>query len=40
MKDLDIQFLQRICSKVNVIPIIAKADTLLPEEIALYKKAV
>jgi septin 7 len=38
--DLDLEFLQRICTKVNVIPVIAKADSLAPEEVALFKKAV
>ncbi|KAJ3276867.1 hypothetical protein HDV01_002922 [Terramyces sp. JEL0728] len=40
MNDLDVEFLQRICSKVNVIPVIAKADALAPEEVSLYKKAI
>ncbi|KAI8589277.1 hypothetical protein HDU89_008905 [Geranomyces variabilis] len=40
LKDLDIEFLQRLSTKVNVIPVIAKADTLTPEECAAFKKAI
>ncbi|KAI8902090.1 Septin-domain-containing protein [Globomyces pollinis-pini] len=40
VKDLDAEFLQRICSKVNVVPVIAKADSLSPEEISIYKRAI
>jgi septin family protein len=37
---MDIEFLQRLCTKVNIIPVIAKADTLTPEEMGLYKHAI
>lgn len=40
LKPLDVVFMQRLCDKVNIIPIIAKADTMTPEEIALFKKQV
>ncbi|KAJ3295882.1 Septin-6 [Borealophlyctis nickersoniae] len=40
LKDLDIEFLQRLCTKVNVIPVIAKADTLVPEEAVNFKRAL
>lgn len=40
LKDMDIEFLQRLCTKVNIIPVIAKADTLTPEEMGLYKRAI
>ncbi|KAI8999279.1 septin-2-like protein [Gaertneriomyces semiglobifer] len=40
LKDVDVDFLRRLCNKVNVVPIIAKADTLTPEETAAFKKAV
>lgn len=40
LKDLDVEFLQLLCTKVNVIPVIAKADTLVPDEAALFKKSV
>lgn len=32
--------MQRLHDKVNIIPIIAKADTMIPEEIAYFKKQV
>lgn len=37
---MDLEFLQRVCTKVNVIPVIGRADSLLPNEIATYKAAV
>lgn len=40
LKPLDVEFMQRLCDKVNIIPAIAKADTLTPEEIQLFKKQV
>ncbi|KAI8929820.1 Septin-domain-containing protein [Entophlyctis helioformis] len=40
LRDLDLEFLQRLCTKVNVIPVIAKADSLSHEEAALYKQAI
>jgi hypothetical protein len=40
LRDLDLEFLSKLCTKVNVIPVIAKADTLAPEEAQFYKKAV
>ncbi|KAI9105620.1 Septin-domain-containing protein [Phlyctochytrium arcticum] len=40
LKELDIEFLQRLCVKVNIIPVIAKADTLTAEESANFKKAL
>lgn len=40
LKDLDVEFLQRLCTKVNIVPVIAKADTLTGEEIANYKRAI
>lgn len=32
--------MKRLHDKVNVIPLIAKADTLTPEECQLFKKQV
>lgn len=32
--------MQRLCDKVNIIPVIAKADTMTPEEIQLFKKQI
>ncbi|KAJ3053098.1 Septin-6 [Rhizophlyctis rosea] len=40
LKELDIEFLQRLCTKVNVIPVIGKADTLTLEEATAFKKAI
>lgn len=40
LKPLDIEFMQRLCDKVNIIPVIAKADTMTPEEVQLFKKQV
>ncbi|KAG5676962.1 hypothetical protein PVAND_006754 [Polypedilum vanderplanki] len=40
LKQLDIEFMQRLHDKVNVIPVIAKADTLTPEEMQQFKKQV
>lgn len=40
LKDIDIDFMQRLCTKVNVIPVVAKVDTLTPEELSTFKKAV
>uniref|UniRef100_A0A669BRS0 Septin n=1 Tax=Oreochromis niloticus TaxID=8128 RepID=A0A669BRS0_ORENI len=40
LKPLDIEFMKRLHDKVNVIPLIAKADTLTPEECHLFKKQI
>ncbi|KAJ3120026.1 Septin-6 [Nowakowskiella sp. JEL0407] len=40
LKELDVDFLQRLCTKVNIIPVIAKCDTLTPEELAAFKKTI
>jgi len=40
LKELDITSLQVLSTKVNVIPVIAKADTLTHEEKAAFKKTV
>lgn len=40
LKPLDIEFMQRLCDKVNIIPVISKADTMTPEEVQLFKKQV
>ncbi|XP_056273312.1 septin-7-like [Pseudoliparis swirei] len=37
LKPLDIEFMKRLHDKVNIIPLIAKADTLTPEECQLLK---
>lgn len=40
LKSLDIEFMKRLCDKVNIIPVISKADTLTSEECALFKKQI
>lgn len=40
LKPLDVEFMQRLHDKVNIIPVIAKADTLTPEEIQQFKKQI
>lgn len=37
---MDIEFMKRLHEKVNIIPLIAKADTLTPEECQQFKKQV
>lgn len=37
LKPLDIEVMRRLHTKVNLIPVIAKADTLTDEEIAAFK---
>ena len=40
LKPLDIEFMRRLHDKVNIIPVIAKADTLTPDECLHLKKQV
>lgn len=40
LKPLDIEVMRRLHTKVNLIPVIAKADTLTDEEIASFKQRV
>ncbi|KAK9738715.1 Septin [Popillia japonica] len=40
LKSLDIEFMKRLCDKVNIIPVISKADTLTPDECILFKKQI
>jgi septin 7 len=40
LKPLDVEFMKRLHDKVNIIPIIAKADTLTPDECREFKKTV
>ncbi|XP_041047515.1 septin-7-like [Carcharodon carcharias] len=40
LKPLDIEFMKRLHDKVNIIPLIAKADTLTPEECQHFKKLI
>lgn len=40
LKSLDIEFMKRLCDKVNIVPVIAKADTLTSDECSLFKKQI
>ena len=40
LKPLDIEFMKRLHDKVNIIPLIAKADTMTPDECREFKKTV
>uniref|UniRef100_H2ZTT8 Septin-7 n=1 Tax=Latimeria chalumnae TaxID=7897 RepID=H2ZTT8_LATCH len=40
LKPLDVEFMKRLHDKVNIIPLIAKADTLTPEECCQFKKQI
>lgn len=40
LKPLDIEFMKRLHDKVNIIPVLAKADTMTPDECAYFKKQV
>lgn len=40
LKSLDIEFMKRLCDKVNIVPVIAKADTLTADECNLFKKQI
>jgi len=40
LKELDVQFLKRLHEKVNIIPVIARCDTLTPEEKTAFKKRI
>jgi septin 7 len=40
LKQIDIEFMRRLHTRVNLIPVIAKADTLTDEEIADFKARI
>uniref|UniRef100_A0A8C4R7Y0 Septin 9b n=1 Tax=Eptatretus burgeri TaxID=7764 RepID=A0A8C4R7Y0_EPTBU len=40
LRILDIEFMKRLCKVVNIVPVIAKADTLTLEERATFKKKI
>lgn len=40
LKPVDIEFMRRLHSKVNIIPVIAKADTMTDDEIIAFKQRV
>ena len=40
LKPLDIEFMKQLHDKVNIIPVLAKADTMTPEEVAEFKMTI
>ena len=40
LQALDIEFMKHLHDRVNIIPVIAKADTLTSEELRLFKKSI
>lgn len=40
LKPLDIEFMKKIGTRVNLIPVIAKSDTLTDDEVAAFKQRV
>ncbi|CDH56206.1 septin [Lichtheimia corymbifera JMRC:FSU:9682] len=40
LKPLDIEFMRRLHTRVNLIPVIAKADTLTEEEVMAFKQRI
>ena len=40
LKPLDIEVMKRLSSRVNLIPVVAKADTLSPTDLAKFKHRV
>ncbi|KAL7421268.1 Cell division control protein 3 [Cryptotrichosporon argae] len=40
LKPIDIEFMRRLHTKVNLIPVIAKSDTLTEEEVLLFKRRI
>lgn len=40
LSEIDVKFMQHVSDLVNIIPVIAKADTLTPEELKLNKQLV
>lgn len=40
LKPLDIEIMKRLGTRVNLIPVVAKADTLTPNDLAVFKQRV
>ena len=40
LRDIDVEFLGRLCTRVNIIPVISKADGLTKEEQQAQKQLV
>jgi cell division control protein 12 len=40
LKPLDIEIMKRLGTRVNLIPVIAKADTMTPNDLHLFKQRI
>ena len=40
LSQLDVLFMKKLCEKVNIVPIISKADSLTPTELTNFKKKI
>lgn len=40
LKPLDIEFMRKLHSKVNLVPVIAKSDTMTDDEIVAFKRRI
>jgi septin family protein len=40
LREIDIELMRRLSPRVNVIPVIGKADSLTPTELKTFKKRV
>ncbi|KAJ3333584.1 hypothetical protein HDU76_006325 [Blyttiomyces sp. JEL0837] len=40
LREIDIEFMRRLGPRVNVVPVIAKADSMIPTELAAFKKRI
>jgi cell division control protein 12 len=40
LKPLDVEIMKRLGTRVNLIPVIAKADTMIPEDLQNFKQRV
>lgn len=40
LKPLDVEIMRRLGTRVNLIPVIAKADTMTPEDLQNFKQIV
>lgn len=40
LREMDIKFMQKLGPRVNIIPVVAKSDSMAPAELALFKKRV
>ena len=38
LRPIDVEFMKNLCNKVNIVPVIAKSDTLTKGEVAAMKK--